>query len=47
MPHYFAKFENSHGWIHFTIQNKRAIDEKEAMTLPPLPSDWANEAVIL
>lgn len=36
-----------HGWIHFTIQVKRAIDEAEAKTLPQLPSDWADEATIL
>ena len=36
-----------HGWIHFTIQGKRAIDEAEAHTLPQLPADWAIEAVIL
>ncbi len=36
-----------HGWIHFTIQGKRAIDEAEAQTLPQLPGDWADEAVIL
>jgi hypothetical protein len=36
-----------HGWIHFTIQGKRAIDEAEAKALPQLPPDWADEAVIL
>ena len=35
------------GWIHFTIQGKRALDEAEAQTLPQLPADWADEAVIL
>jgi len=35
------------GWIHFTIRGKRPIDEAEAKTLPQLPADWANEAVIL
>jgi hypothetical protein len=35
------------GWIHFTIRGKRAIDETEAQTLPQLPADWADEAVIL
>ena len=34
-------------WIHFTIRGKRAIDEKEAQTLPQLPANWAAEAVIL
>ena len=35
------------GWIHFTIQAKRAIDEADAQSLPQLPADWADEAVIL
>ena len=35
------------GWIHFTIRGKRAIDEAEAKTLPQLPDDWANEAIII
>ncbi len=35
------------GWIHFTIRGKRAIDEKEAATLPQLPMNWADEAIIL
>ena len=36
-----------HGWIHFTIQSKRAIDEAEAKSLPQLPFNWADEATIL
>ncbi|HEX5470301.1 MAG TPA: hypothetical protein VFW73_00350 [Lacipirellulaceae bacterium] len=35
------------GWIHFTIRGKRAIDENEARSLPQLPANWADEAVIL
>jgi hypothetical protein len=35
------------GWIHFTIRGKRAIEESAAANLPQLPTDWANEAVIL
>jgi len=35
------------GWIHFTIRNKRAIDESTAQSLPQLPPNWADEAVIL
>jgi hypothetical protein len=35
------------GWIHFTIRGKRAIDESEAESLPQLPANWADEAVIL
>ena len=35
------------GWIHFTIRGKRAIDETEAFSLPQLPLNWADEAVIL
>jgi hypothetical protein len=35
------------GWIHFTIRGKRAIDEPEARTLPQLPDNWIDEAVIL
>lgn len=35
------------GWIHFTIRGKRAVDEAEAKTLPQLPANWADEAVIL
>ncbi len=35
------------GWVHFTIRGKRAVDDKEAKTLPQLPPNWADEAVIL
>lgn len=35
------------GRIHFTIRDKRAIDEAAAKTLPQLPVNWADEAVIL
>jgi hypothetical protein len=35
------------GWIHFTIRGKRAIESAEAQSLPQLPADWADEAVIL
>ena len=35
------------GWIHFTIRGKRAINEAEARSLPQLPPNWADEAVIL
>lgn len=35
------------GWIHFTIRDKRAIDEASAQSLPQLPANWADEAVIL
>jgi hypothetical protein len=35
------------GWIHFTIRGKRAIQDADAQSLPQLPADWANEAVIL
>jgi hypothetical protein len=34
-------------WIHFTIRGKRAVHESEARSLPQLPSNWADEAVIL
>jgi hypothetical protein len=34
-------------WIHFTIREKRPIDEVEARALPQLPDNWAAEAVIL
>jgi hypothetical protein len=34
-------------WIHFTIRGKLAIDEATAKTLPKLPANWAEEAVIL
>lgn len=34
-------------WIHFTIRNKQAIDAQTALTLPQLPPNWAEEAVIL
>lgn len=36
-----------HGWIHFTIRGKQAIDEASAAALPKLPANWADEAVIL
>jgi hypothetical protein len=35
------------GWIHFTIRGKRAIELSEAESLPQLPANWADEAVIL
>jgi hypothetical protein len=35
------------GWIHFTIRGKRPIDASEAGSLPQLPANWADEAVIL
>jgi hypothetical protein len=35
------------GWIHFTVRGKHAINEDEAATLPQLPENWADEAVIL
>lgn len=34
-------------WIHFTIRQKLAIDEAAARSLPQLPANWAEEAVIL
>ena len=34
-------------WIHFTIRQKRAIDDAQASALPQLPANWASEAVIL
>jgi hypothetical protein len=35
------------GWIHFTIRGKLAIDAATAESLPKLPPNWADEAVIL
>lgn len=35
------------GWIHFTFRNKRAIDAQAARSIPQLPVNWADEAVIL
>ncbi len=35
------------GWIHFTIRGKRPIEKAEAETLPQLPENWSDEAVIL
>jgi len=35
------------GWIHFTIRGKRAVDDAESKSLPQLPANWADEAVIL
>jgi len=35
------------GWIHFTIRGKRAIDDATAQSLPRLPVNWADEALIL
>lgn len=34
-------------WIHFTARGKRAIDEAEARTLPSLPDDWHQKALVL
>lgn len=36
-----------HRWIHFTIRGKLAIDAQAAQSLPKLPANWAEEAVIL
>ena len=35
------------GWVHFTIRGKQAIDDVQAQTLPQLPTNWADEAVVL
>jgi hypothetical protein len=35
------------GWVHFTIRGKAAIDDAAAQALPQLPTNWADEAVIL
>jgi hypothetical protein len=35
------------GWIHFTIRDKQSIDDQAANSLPQLPANWADEAVIL
>src|SRR5260370_33253264 len=42
-----GKCPSCHGWIHFTIQGKRAITEDEASVLPRLPDDWHTNAMIL
>ena len=34
-------------WIHFTIRQKRAVDDATAAALPQLPADWVSEATIL
>ena len=34
-------------WIHFTIHGKQAISDTQAESLPQLPDNWADEAVIL
>lgn len=36
-----------HGWIHFTIREKRAISDSEAAKLPQLPDNWETKATIL
>jgi hypothetical protein len=35
------------GWIHFTIQDKRALTAEEAASLPQLPDNCATVATIL
>ena len=35
------------GWVHFTIQSKRAITADEAAQYPQLPDDWHVKATIL
>lgn len=35
------------GWIHFTLQAKRAVNGEEAPQLPNLPPDWHRGATIL
>jgi len=35
------------GWIHFTIQDKRAVSSAEAQQLPQLPADWFTKATVL
>lgn len=42
-----GKCPNCGGWIHFTIREKAALTEAEALALPRLPDDWAKHAVIL
>ena len=34
-------------WIHFTIRGKQAISAVEAGSLPHLPDDWHQKALIL
>jgi hypothetical protein len=35
------------GWIHFTIQAKRAITPEEAANYPQPPDDWHDKATVL
>jgi hypothetical protein len=35
------------GWIHFTIQTKRAVSDEEAERYPKLPDNWHDGATIL
>jgi len=35
------------GWVHFTIQSKRAVSAEDAARLPHLPDDWHEVAIIL
>ncbi len=35
------------GWVHFTVQNKRALTADEASVRPKLPHDWHRNATIL
>jgi len=36
-----------HGWVHFTIRGKHAVNDDEAAKLPQLPDGWFDEAVVL
>lgn len=42
-----GKCPNCGGWIHFSIQQKRAIAAAESTVLPRLPDDWHQNATIL
>lgn len=35
------------GWVHFTIRGKQAVDDAQAKSLPQLPPNWSDEAVVL
>lgn len=42
-----GKCPTCEGWIHFTIQTKRANTADESTVLPRLPDDWHKNATIL
>jgi hypothetical protein len=44
---FVGRWPTCNRWIHFTIREKRAVDDAAAANLPQLPANWVSEALIL